>query len=118
MTFGDISPAEPPEAAPIFAALGDPYRLAIVERLCAGGPLPTATLSRVGKSVSRQGLTKHLHVLEDAGLVESFRVGRDRHWQVRRERIGDVKAQLDRLEAAWDARLGRLRAFVEEGEGA
>jgi DNA-binding transcriptional ArsR family regulator len=104
-----------PGTAPLFAALGDPCRLSIVEWLCERGPLPTIMLADAGKGVSRQGLTKHLRVLEGVGLVDSFRVGRDRHWQVRHDRITTLRACLERLTAEWDTRLEQLKSFVEGG---
>lgn len=100
-------------AAPVFAALGDPSRLSIIERLCAAGPLPT---TRLQGGVSRQGITKHLRVLEEAGLVESFRVGRDRQWQLRTEHLAAMRTYLDRVAAEWDVRLLRLKALVEDGQ--
>lgn len=107
------TPAGLPSAAPIFAALGDSCRLSIVERLCLDGPLPTSGLND-GGGVSRQGLTKHLRVLESAGLVDSFRVGRDRHWRVRPEQLTTVRTYLDQIAAEWDARLNRLRALIDD----
>ena len=56
----------------IFAALGDETRLQIVGRLCEDGPLSIVRLTD-GTEVSRQAVTKHLHVLEEAGLVRSSR---------------------------------------------
>lgn len=101
-------------AVPMFAALGDACRLSIVSRLGAEGPLSTMRLNSAELAVSRQGLTKHLRVLEEAGLVESFRVGRDRHWQLRPDRLATIRHYLDQVSAQWDARIARLRAFVEE----
>jgi DNA-binding transcriptional ArsR family regulator len=103
------------DAAPLFAALGDPTRLAIVGRLCGQGPLATIEL-KAGSGVSRQAITKHLQVLEQAGLVASDRVGRDRQWRIQAGRLAAVRGQLDQISAQWDARLARLRALVEDGE--
>lgn len=100
------------DAASIFAALGDPVRLAIVARLCDGGPLPTIQLKESTK-VSRQAVTKHLCLLEAAGLVRSDRVGRDRLWQVRAQQLVQIKKYLEQISGQWDARLERLRTFVE-----
>ena len=100
-------------AAPVFAALGDETRLALVSRLCAGGPLSIARLS-AGSAVTRQAITKHLHVLQDAGLVASLRVGRESRFAARRETIDEARAYLDRVSGLWDDTLGRLRAFVED----
>jgi len=104
---------ELPIAAPIFAALGDPVRLAMLARLCKDGPLPTVSL-RQSAGVTRQGLTKHLHVLEQAGLVSSDRVGRDRRWRISAQQLAAARGYLDRISALWDLRLERLRAFVED----
>jgi len=87
-----------PEAAPFFAALGDPVRWAIIARLCDDGPLPTMRLKE-GMRLTRQAITKHLKLLEEVGLVRSERVGRDRSWKI---------------DAQWEARLERLRVFVDE----
>lgn len=118
---GDAAPifaapifAAPIFAAPIFAALGDACRWSIVARLCEHGPLPTTALRAPGARVSRQGLTKHLRVLEEAGLVDSVRVGRDRHWRVRTAQLDRVRAWLDQVSRDWDARLARLDALVTE----
>jgi DNA-binding transcriptional ArsR family regulator len=102
-------------AAPLFAALGDPVRLAMLARLCEHGPLPTVSLKH-GADVTRQAITKHLQVLEEAGLVSSDRVGRDRQWRLRAQRLATARAYLDRMSAQWDLRLERLRAFVEVSE--
>lgn len=102
----------PSIAAPVFAALGDPIRLAMVCRLCADGPLPTIRLKQVA-SVSRQAVTKHLHLLEHAGIVRSERVGRDRLWRIETGELKEVRRYLDQISAQWDATLERLRHFVE-----
>jgi DNA-binding transcriptional ArsR family regulator len=101
-------------AAPAFAALGDAVRLGIVARLCRDGPLPTIVLLEGAGGVSRQGVTKHLRVLEQAGLVTSDRVGRDRQWRLRERRLAEVRVVLDAMSAEWDGRVERLRRLVEE----
>lgn len=100
------------EAAPLFAALGDPVRLAMIAKLCEHGPLPTIQLKH-SIGLSRQAVTKHLAVLEDAGLVISERVGRDRQWRMQAQRLAAVRARLEQISAQWDVRLERLRALVE-----
>ncbi|MDL2406697.1 helix-turn-helix transcriptional regulator [Rhizobium calliandrae] len=102
-----------PGAAQLFSALGDPVRLAIVARLCKDGPLPTIELKQCAEGVSRQGVTKHLHVLEDVGLVDSDRIGRDRQWRLRAQQLAIVRTYLDWISAQWDQRLERLTEFVE-----
>jgi DNA-binding transcriptional ArsR family regulator len=100
------------DGAPVFAALGDPTRLAIVARLCAEGPLSITRLSE-DAGVSRQAITKHLETLADAGVVHDARAGRERIWQLEPRRLALATRELDRMAAQWDAALGRLRAFVE-----
>jgi DNA-binding transcriptional ArsR family regulator len=99
-------------AALVFAALGDPTRLEIVARLSAGGPLSIARLTD-GTAVTRQAVTKHLHVLAEAGLAEGTRAGRDHVWQIRPERIADVRRWLDHIAGQWDEALARLKASLE-----
>ena len=107
--------AKPVQAAPIFAALGDETRLHVVARLCRNGPLSIARLAE-GAMVSRQAVTKHLRVLEQAGLARSSRAGRESIWELRTKRLLAVQRYLDQISQQWDAALVRLRAFVEEKE--
>ena len=101
------------DAAPLFAALGDPTRLRLVERLCEDGPLSIARLSE-GADVTRQAITKHLHALADAGVVRDTRAGRERIWELRPRRLEEARRCLGKISEEWDAAIGRLRAFVEE----
>jgi DNA-binding transcriptional ArsR family regulator len=64
-------------------------------------------------NVSRQAITKHLRVMEDAGLVHSTRRGRERLWQLRQRRLDDARHYLEQISKQWDEALGRLRMFVE-----
>lgn len=99
--------------APLFAALGDPVRLAMVTRLCSDGPLPTVRLKQT-TNVSRQAVTKHLRMLEEVGIVQSQRAGRDRLWQIESRRLAEIRQYLDQISAEWDATLERLRKFVDD----
>jgi len=100
------------EAAPIFAALGDPVRLAMVAQLCGDGPLATIQLKQ-GTTLTRQAVTKHLRTLEQAGLVTSDLVGRDRLWTLEARRLAEIRRYLERISAQWDERLARLQTLVE-----
>ena len=100
------------EAAPLFAALGDPTRLQIVARLCEGGPLSIVRLTERSR-VSRQAITKHLDVLSEAGLVRSERAGRERIWELQPWRLAEVRRCLEQISEQWDRALDRLRALVE-----
>jgi DNA-binding transcriptional ArsR family regulator len=100
------------ESAPLFAALGDETRLRVVARLCEEGPLSITRLTD-GADVSRQAVTKHLRVLENAGLVRSTRDGRESVWKLEPRRLGDARRWLDIISEEWDDTLERLRDFVE-----
>ncbi|HET8654823.1 MAG TPA: metalloregulator ArsR/SmtB family transcription factor [Longimicrobiaceae bacterium] len=102
-------------AAPVFAALGDETRLAIVARLCAGGPQSIARLAG-GVAVSRQAVAKHLRALEVAGLARGRRSGREHIWELEAASLARVQDYLEEISLQWDAALGRLRALVEERE--
>lgn len=100
-------------AAPLFDALGDPNRLRIIVRLCDLGPSSTSQVSSV-VPVTRQAATKHLQLLETAGLVSSSRRGRERVWTVQTEPLARASDYLTQLSRRWDAAVDRLRAFVED----
>jgi DNA-binding transcriptional ArsR family regulator len=67
-----------------------------------------------GFRVTRQAITKHLRVMERAGLVRGSRRGRERIWELEKKRLEVAKGHLDRISEHWDAALDRLRKFVEE----
>ena len=98
-------------AAPIFAALGDETRLALVSRL-GEGPLSITRLTE-GSNVTRQAITKHLEVLSEVGLVRDERNGRQRLWVVESAQLEAARRCLDEISAEWDAALLRLKDFVE-----
>lgn len=101
------------DAAPVFAALGDPTRLRIVAQLSAQGPQSIVRLTET-TDVSRQAITKHLYVLEEARLARSVRNGRESIWELQPERLAHVRRYLDDISAQWDGALERLRALVEK----
>jgi len=100
--------------AGVFAALGDPTRLRLVAVLCAGGAFSIAQLT-AQTAISRQGVTKHLQVLADAGVVRDAKLGRERIWQLDPRQIDDARRSLDVIGRAWEGALGRLKAYVEAG---
>jgi DNA-binding transcriptional ArsR family regulator len=98
--------------ASVFAALGDPTRLKLVAVLCAGGAFSIAQLT-ANTDISRQGVTKHLQVLADAGVVRDVKQGRERLWQLEPGQIEDAKRTLEVIGRQWEVALGKLKAFVE-----
>jgi DNA-binding transcriptional ArsR family regulator len=99
--------------APVFAALGDETRLRILSKLSGGGPLSITQLTD-GEQVTRQAITKHLGVLEDAGLVRGTRSGREVRWALELAPLDTARSCLDLVAQRWDERLDRLRRLVED----
>jgi DNA-binding transcriptional ArsR family regulator len=99
-------------SAPVFAALGDPQRILLVSRLCQNGPMSVARLTE-GTGITRQAVTKHLRVLEGAGLARSEKSGRETIWALDQRPLDKAREHLDSISRQWDAAIERLRAFVE-----
>lgn len=100
-------------AARVFSALGDATRLALIDRLSGGEARSISELAE-GSPITRQAVTKHLKVLEEAGLVQMSRNGRESLFALTPEPIGEARAYLDFVATEWDQALLRLKAFVEE----
>jgi DNA-binding transcriptional ArsR family regulator len=98
--------------APVFAALGDENRLRLLARLGAGEPLSISRLT-AGSGITRQAVTKHLHVLAGAGLVRSSRRGKESLWRLERSRLEEARRSLELISRQWDQSLAKLKAFVE-----
>ena len=108
-----MRPRAKTSTAPVFAALGDKIRLRLVGRLCGDGPMSITRLTE-GSKVTRQAITKHLRVMEQARLVRHTRRGRESLWTLDRQRIEDARRHLDLISKHWDDALGRLQKFVED----
>jgi DNA-binding transcriptional ArsR family regulator len=98
--------------AAIFSALGDETRLALITALAAGEPRSIAQLTG-GSRMSRQAITKHLRVLEQAGLVHSEPSGREHRFAFDPAPVHELQEYLTRVSAQWDQVLARLKALVE-----
>ena len=96
----------------IFAALGDSTRLWLVARLSQGRPRSIVQLTE-GSRLSRQAVTKHLRVLESAGIVRGFRSGRRSLFRLNPQPLVAVREYLGFVSEQWDQALSRLKAFVE-----
>lgn len=97
---------------PSFAALGDATRLLLVMRLSDGEPRSIAELT-TGSKLTRQAITKHLRVLERAGMVRCERAGRESRFVFDPRPVDAMRSYLEMVSAEWDSALGRLREFVE-----
>jgi DNA-binding transcriptional ArsR family regulator len=103
-----------PSADAVLGALGDPTRRAVLEAVASRGPL-TATELAGPAGISRQAVSKHLGVLEQAGLVAATRVGREARYAVVPGSLDPAALWLDRIGSAWDERLARLRRHLADG---
>jgi DNA-binding transcriptional ArsR family regulator len=96
----------------VFAALGDETRLLILAKLSQSRPRSIAQLT-AGSRLTRQAITKHLRVLEGAGLVHSVRAGRESLFAFDPAPMEELRSYLEQVSAEWDEALGRLKTFVE-----
>jgi len=99
--------------APVFAALGDETRLSLVAKLSVGRPCSISRLTG-GSKLTRQAITKHLRVLERAGIVHAVRAGRERRFEFDPEPMEEIGKYLDLVSEQWDRTLARLKSFVED----
>jgi DNA-binding transcriptional ArsR family regulator len=99
--------------APVFAALGDETRLLLVTRLSGAEPRSISQLTE-GSKLTRQAITKHLRVLENAGIVQGIRAGRESLFELDPASLKPVQTYLDLISEQWDQALARLKSFVED----
>ena len=101
------------QQASIFAALGDPTRLSLVTKLIDRKPHSISTLTE-GSKITRQAVTKHLHVLEDVGLVTKLKEGRESLYELDPKPLESLQEYLEVIAKQWDRALNNLKKFVEE----
>jgi DNA-binding transcriptional ArsR family regulator len=97
---------------PIFAALADPMRRALLVNLAENSP-KTATQFAEEYPITRQGILKHLNILEEAGLVRVYQAGREKRYTLTPERLNELEMWMKELSAKWDERLLRLKNLLE-----
>jgi DNA-binding transcriptional ArsR family regulator len=96
---------------PVFAALGDETRWSILTALGEGDASASALAGLL--PLTRQAIAKHLNVLQEVGLVESMRVGRELRYRVLGARLSDTAKRLERIGSAWDHRLAAIKQIAE-----
>src|SRR3954469_17155701 len=98
-----------------FAALADPTRRGILARLARG----EATVKELAEpfSISLPAISRHLKVLERAGLVSRRRAAQSRPTRLRVEGVHEADAWMDRCQAAWEGRAQRLDAHRDARQG-
>src|SRR5690349_4807415 len=99
--------------APVFAALGDETRLALVAKLTSGQPRSISQLTK-GSKLTRQAITKHLRVLESVGIVHSVQAGRESLFEFDPTPMEQMRKYLDFVSEQWDQALVRLKSFIED----
>jgi DNA-binding transcriptional ArsR family regulator len=102
-----------PDQGDVFAALADPTRRRLLDRLSAEGPLSATELAR-DYPVSRQAVVKHLSTLAGAGLLRPERHGREVLYGVQPRRLAEVSVWLHDVGAQWDRRLDALARQLQE----
>lgn len=107
-----ISPAKLRAYASVFDALSDETRLSLVIKLANGLPRSISQLTQTSR-LTRQAVTKHLKVLENAGIVHSTHSGRENLFELDTRRFKDLKEYLAFVSDQWDQALSRLTTFVE-----
>jgi DNA-binding transcriptional ArsR family regulator len=100
------------DRAPLFSALGDGTRLRLIGTLSHGGARSITELAG-DSELTRQAITKHLRILEDVGLVNAERRGREVRFSLMPKPIDEARKYLDLVSKRWDGALSRLKAFVE-----
>ncbi|MFT7620555.1 MAG: DNA-binding transcriptional ArsR family regulator [Planctomycetota bacterium] len=88
----------------IFAALSDVTRVNLVRRICQTKSVSIAELTK-GSGITRQAVTKHLRVLEKAGLIQAQTYGREKHWTQIPDGLNPATMSLAALTREWDAAL-------------
>lgn len=107
---------ESEDADRLWAAIADPTRQRLLDLLLASGEATATTLAR-NLPITRQGIAKHLAVLERAGLVEATRTGREVRFAVREERLDQATRRMARILARWDDRLATIKRIAETEPG-
>ena len=97
----------------LWSAVGDPMRRRVLDLLLTDGAgTPTTLSDRL--PISRQAVTKHLGVLDRAGLVHATPVGRERRYEVDEAQLARAVRQLNEVGRTWDARLDRIKRIAEQ----
>ena len=99
------------DRAAVFAAFGDPVRLELLARMRDGGSI---TQLADGLPITRQAVTRHLRVLEDAKLIRARRRGREMQFVPCPARLTQVQGWLDDVAQQWDGTLARFKDHVEK----
>jgi DNA-binding transcriptional ArsR family regulator len=98
-----------------FAALADPMRRAILTRLARGGANVAELQRPLG--ISQPAVSRHLKLLEEAGLIEQFRAAQARPRRLKPEGFDAARQWIEELRSLWNDSFDRLEAFLTDSEG-
>jgi DNA-binding transcriptional ArsR family regulator len=112
-----VTPGTLDEFGDVFAALADPNRRIVLERLALAGE-GTATTLADELPISRQAVVKHLAQLDRARLVQSRRLGREVRYSVQPARLAATAQRIEAIAAGWDSTLAALKQIAEATEAA
>ena len=101
------------EADRLWAALGDPMRIRLLDLLLERGEA-TASMLASALPITRQGVSKHLAILERDGFVTSQRTGREVRYAVRAGGLDQARAAMAQIAARWDTRLIAIKKMAEQ----
>ena len=101
----------------VFRALGDTHRRELLFHIAETGAQSATQLSD-SFEMTRQGVSKHLGILQDAGLVETRKQGRDKLYILTPEPLYQATSWISLLNRTWETRLARLKHLVENEENA
>jgi len=107
-----VSEQIPENQQSLFAALADPMRRSLLVNLAEHSPM-TATQLAQEYPITRQGILKHLTILEDAGLVAVHQAGREKRYTLTPEPLEELEQWIEDIGAKWDERLLRLKTWLE-----
>ncbi|MFL5735308.1 MAG: ArsR/SmtB family transcription factor [Chloroflexia bacterium] len=96
----------------VFTALADPTRRSLLANLAEHSPRTATQLAR-DYPITRQGILKHLGILEDVGLVAVQKRGREKLYTFTHEPLTEVEQWIQEVSSKWDERLLRLKSFLE-----
>ncbi len=96
----------------LWAALADPTRLRLLDLLLESGETTASALARQ-LPITRQGIAKHLAVLERVDLVQARRTGRETRFTIRDERLSQAQRQMAQIASRWDERLATIKRIAE-----
>ena len=96
----------------LFQALADPTRRAVIARL-GRGPASVGDLAQPF-AMALPSFMKHIHLLEDTGLIRTSKTGRVRTCEIEKTRLAAIDGWLAEQRAIWESRTDRLEQFVTQ----